>query len=128
MRVTKIMREYIFKRVSEAYPLPPERELYNEFCDRAKQAEVYISDRFNEFCESIIGQVAERYGIDPELMQRSYSGVTINTYGSELRKNAEKAEHRRAEAIQNKADDILVNLELGATRAELDEMLSDICF
>jgi hypothetical protein len=128
MRVTKLIREYVEETVS-AMPkfanLTPEEQEY-------KVLQSNITDFQNAVDKEVDESVAEaiekfrathNLGADVRLEVSCHTKVTWGTYNSDLASKARKAERERKEARDSAIKDILLSLELGADRKELDEML-----
>lgn len=128
MRVTKLIREYVEETVS-AMPkfanLTPEEQEY-------KTLQSNITDFQNAVDKEVDESVAEaiekfrtthNLGADIKLEVSCYTKVNWGTYNSDIANRARKAERERKEARDNAIKEILLNLELGADRKELDEML-----
>lgn len=132
MRVTKIVKEYITEEVKKRIPcedLPEYAEL-NKRMQLAKETFIEVLDRsINDF----IREINETYEL-PEGWQLKRVSRFNGTYGilqnypddEELydlnRKHIEEMHKKREAAIKN----ILVTLELGGDKAELEKMLSEV--
>lgn len=126
MRVTKIIREYVEETVNGIYdPI---------IGDCSKD----YSSKKNEV-EGILEKMADEFDVAAKKMIKEH-GFTINSWNGEEKHivsytcNFGEKEYEpilverrklRNEKMQ-KIQDILVNLELGGTKAELDEMLKNI--
>ena len=123
MRVTKIIREYVEETVNGIYsPII-------ENCSKD------YSKKKNEV-EDILEKMADEFDAAAKKMIREH-GFTINSYGGEERhiigytcnfgdkeyQPILKEGRRLRDEKMQKIQDILVTLELGGTKAELDEML-----
>lgn len=123
MRVTKIIREYVEETVNG---------IYNPIINNCSKD---YSEKKNEV-EDILEKMADEFDAAAKKIIKEH-GFTINSWNGEEKhivsytcNFGEKeyapilAERRklRDEKMQ-KIQDILVNLELGGTKAELDEML-----
>lgn len=126
MRVTKLIREYVTETVNKAYN-PRIEEIGSEYMEEKHQLEDDIQKVIDEANEKILQMMSE--------LGYECSGYYSKEEPVALRgniTNPEKYEQTSAEKIKlrkerdNKIKDILLNLELGATRAELDEMLRNI--
>ena len=139
MRVTKLIREYVENAVDEKIPLPAEPESisalkaewdelneriikmaaaeYEAFftAHKGECAPYYCNDDFNDI-DAIGRYVAKKTSVCCGSCDLSFAAK--KTYEAERRAVGKK----RRETI----NDILVSLELGANRAELEEMLSKI--
>ena len=134
MRVTKTIREYIEKEVSarlapkyEAEKMEAERQskAKNDFlegCQAAAEAafDAYFEAHFSEiadFCEDTRGDKCRYNNLCYRAVEITDRIYTTSVHCWESR--------RRAEA-KAKVDEIIVELELGGTKAELMEMLEKI--
>lgn len=123
MRVTKVIRDYVEETVNGIYD-PIIRDCSKDYSKRKEEVEGIIAKMTNEFNTAIEKVINEH-------------GFTINSWNGEKRQIinyacyfgnkeyeliADKRNELRDEK-RRKIQDILVNLELGGTKAELDEML-----
>lgn len=125
MRVTKLVREYI------------EREVNNKFNQQDKELKA-LTEKYDKIqvdfekdikkvqakADKEIEKLIEKYGYKET---RRYH-VEISTYGLRNPYYDELNDKKKAlkEIKRNKIDEILINLELGGTRADLDKALNDI--
>lgn len=134
MRVTKTIREYIEKEVKErlapkyeAEKIEAERQSkaksnFLEGCQAAAEAafDAYFEQHFAEvadFCEDARGD-KNRYN---NLCYRAVE-ITDKIYTTSVH----NWENRRRAEAKTKVDEIIVELELGGTKAELMAMLEKI--
>ena len=139
MRVTKLIREYVENAVCERMPMPAEPECiatlkteWDELNERITKMAVaeymaffmahkgecapyYCDDDFND-TDAIIRYVTKKTSVG--------CGSYTITFAARRAYDAERKAigQKRKETI----NDILVSLELGANRAELEEMLNKI--
>ena len=131
MRVTRLIREYVEKTVS-AMPkfknLTPEEQEYkalqSNLTDFQNSVDKEVNERVAEAIENF--RTTHNLGADIKLEISCYTKVNWSTYNSDLADKARKAERERKEARDNAIKDILLNLELGADRKELDDMLKKL--
>ena len=129
MRVTKLIREYVEKKVREAYPKSEAELIWDEKSRRTNEA----LTRANDVIEAYAKKIAEEFNVEFGLGDyhlKAYDGR--NWFGTSYwgdcpecqasRKAKDEREKKIAEAIE----EILISLELGGTRADLDEMLAKI--
>lgn len=132
MKVTKLIREYVAEQVAAKYPeTEAEKQLTKEIkaiIDKAEELNKKIKDYALDLCE----QANKDLGIDSwatsdQLHISSYGGASIN-YGCNNIYDTKRRTLRddRMKKINEAVKNILVNLELGATKAELDEMLKKL--
>lgn len=134
MRVTKTIREYIEKEVSarlapkyetervEAERQSKAKQSFLDGCQAAAEAafDAYFAEHFAEiadFCEDKRGDKLHYNNLCYRAVEITDRVYTTSIHNWESR--------RRAEA-KAKVDEIIVELELGGTKAELMEMLNKI--
>lgn len=124
MRVTKIIREYVEKTVNAKFTYGEPTNEYRAACKKMDDLRTEVNKKVVEYtqklCEEATAQLPEGFYIKPY----SEFPVTINSYNSPLQIAASAHEYevrrRRAEAIEN----ILVELELGGTKADLERLIN----
>lgn len=129
MRVTKIIREYVETEVAKAYEKKmPEEVAYDKLREEITDFRKKVNDEMYHAIEEAIALFREEHNIpeDVKLFRTDYNLISENYWSSIIRQNSETAKKKRIEQRDKKVKDILLNLELGATRAELDEMLSHL--
>lgn len=128
MRVSKTVREYIEEQVASKFP-KTENELQYE------QNEQVANAMNKEYCEevekakaSIITSLCEKYGItdDTVVVARPSYGNVFSTFPTKARDVAACDKIERQKAINEKIRDIIITLELGGTKADLEKMLAEI--
>ncbi len=130
MRVTKTIKEYIEKRVKAIMPTTtPEEEAYEAerrcYEDFRKSAE----EKLKAYASELIAEFYEESGITPnehfKLRPNSYISIT---YDGQLPTTAKAntAKSKREKEINEAIENIIVTLELGGTRAELEKMLNNL--
>lgn len=125
MRVTKIIREYVEKAVNAKY---------SAVLSAVGQEYKKEQDELNEKLKAI----AIAADLEAQKVLASYPGYKTRNGGDHVvisfytasntdKQNATGAEYSRLRKEKDdKIQDILVNLELGATKTELDEMLKNL--
>ena len=127
MRVSKTVREYIEKQVASKFP-KTEIELYQEQQEQiaSKMNQEYY-DRVEKAKAEIIANLAKEYEIhEEEIAIRNNYGNVFSTFNTPTAMKANTAKMERQKAIKEKIDDIVVTLELGGTKADLEKMLAEI--
>ena len=127
MRVSKTVREYIEKQVASKFP-KTEIELFHE------QQEQIASQMNKEYCErvekakaEIITSLAQEYKIhEEEIAIRNNYGNVFSTFNTPVAMKANTARANRQQAINEKIADIVVSLELGGTKEDLERLLAEI--
>jgi hypothetical protein len=127
MRVSKTVREYIEKQVASKFP-KTEIELYQEQQEQiaSKMNQEYY-DRVEKAKADIIVELAQEYKIhEEEIAIRNNYGNVFSTFNTPTAMKANTAKSERQKAINEKIDDIIVTLELGGTKVDLEKMLAEI--
>ena len=127
MRVTKTVKEYIAKQVASKFP-KTEIELYQEQQEQiaSKMNQEYY-DRVEKAKADIIASIAKEYEInEEEIAIRNNYGNVFSTFNTPTAMKANTAKSERQKVIHEKIDDIIVTLELGGTKADLEKMLAEI--
>lgn len=126
MRVSKAVRNYIEKEVAKRFP-KTERELqYEQNKDKINQANQEIKEKMAISLTTIMVEVAKKYNITDEIAVRRYDREYFDTWGCVSQKNAVEDSRAREEQIHKTIEDIIVTLELGGTKADLEKMLAEI--
>ena len=130
MRVTKLIREYVEKKVRESYPKSVAELVYEEHSKKINDAITEANEKVYEYAKALAEELNAKYGFpnDSKLMARDYYNFVSSRYNydSEIYKASCKARDEREKKIEEKVEEILLTLELGGTKADLDEMLKNI--
>lgn len=133
MKVTKLIREYVAEQVAAKYPETEAEKQYTKEIkiieDKVQELNKKIKDYALDLCE----QANKDLGIDvwadknDKIHLSSCSWVvSCGSYNNPYETNRRTLRDERTKKINNAIKNILVNLELGATKAELDEMLKKL--
>lgn len=125
MRVTKVIKEYVETQVNAIYPLENTKEysdvltLINNTLEQLKKE--YENKKLETF-QKLIDEGKLPQGV----IQKSWRGTDFTVFNTTLdkenSKHLTKVKEERKKAIQ----DILVSLELGATKTDLEIMLHEL--
>jgi hypothetical protein len=125
MRVTKLVREYVTKEVSKVYdePIKNATKNYDEEKEMIENQFQAILDEANERAEAILSKYKgyELKYCNGKPFMRSGSLFNYDKWND----GQTKASELKQEKL-NKIDDILITLELGGTKVELEEMIKNI--
>lgn len=127
MRVTKTVKEYIAKQVASKFP-KTDIELFQEQQEQiaSKMNQEYY-DRVEKAKAEIITQLAQEYKIhEEEIAIRNNYGNVFSTFNTPTAMKANTAKSERQKTINEKVNDIIVTLELGGTKADLERLLAEI--
>ena len=131
MRVTKLIREYVEKTIKAmpkfAEPTPEEVE-YKTLCDKLSTFRTSLDDQIKEIVIKAIADFRSANNIPEDVaIDRSQYSVTVpSAYCTKIADKARAAERKRKEAQSEAINEVLLSLELGADRKELDEMLKKL--
>lgn len=132
MRVTKKVQEYIERQVRE--------KVYAKYEDErleAERQEKILSEFWEILTESVeyqaetmVNEFLEKHG---DIIERTSNRDIVGYCSSILHikdkcyiNSVHKWRERANKEVREKVDDIIVTLELGGTKADLDKMLSEI--
>ena len=131
MRITKVVKEYIEERITEK--VLPKYEL--EKIEAERQLEVK-NKFFEELAEELEAIATERMGKflaeNPFLERTERQNISTVYYDSVnitdryLLSSVHNWKKRAKEEISNKTRNIIVALELGGTKEDLERMISEI--
>ena len=129
MRVTKIIKDYVEKTVS-AMPKfkdkTPEELAYKEMQSKINAFKTGIDDEVKHFVNEAITRFKTENNIPEDIeieFRTCYCPVYTDMWSSKIKAASDQCENARKSAKVKAIEEILVNLELGGTKAELDEML-----
>jgi len=130
MRVTKTIREYIEKRVKAIMPTTtPEEEAYEAERRLLEDFRNSASEKLKAYASELIAEFHEESGIAPnehfKLKPNTWMGVNYEGQLPTAAK-ANTAKDKRVKETKEAIENIIVTLELGGTRAELEEMLNNL--
>ena len=127
MRVSTKVKEYIAKQVASKFP-KTEIELYQEQQEQiASRMNQEYQDRVEKAKAEIIASIAKEYEINEgDIAIRNNYGNVFSTFNTPTAMLANTAKSTRQKAINEKIDEIIVTLELGGTKADLEKMLEKI--
>ena len=134
MRVTRTIKDYVTRMVKEIYSEPTEEEKAYSALKETLQTEVNkINEKFKPMIEKDIEAFNRVYGLDERNGGIQFNGThlcTFDTYdlwcATEAGKKAKEAERTRIAKRDEAIENIILTLELGGNRADLDRMLNEL--
>lgn len=129
MKVTKLIREYVEKTVDACYPKPESEKLLNEQRSRANEALAEFNKMIGEYADSILPEIKAKYNIPDDFnfhMRRGINYAEFSSYDTALYRKVDADIRERNKLKQQKKDEILLSLELGATKSDLDNMIKQL--
>lgn len=131
MRITKVVKDYIEERITEK--VLPKYELEKIEAKRQLEIKNKFFEELAEELEAIAAERVEKLLAENPFLERSekqnistvyYSAVNI--IDRHLFSSVHNWETRAREEINNKTKNIIVTLELGGTKEDLERMISEI--
>ena len=132
MKITKLIKEYVAEQVAAKYPETELEKQYTKEIKNITNKTEELNKKIKDYALDLCKQANKDLGIDDwaasdQLHISPYGGTSIsygynNIYDIKRRALCNDRKEKINEAVKN----ILVNLELGATKAELDEMLKKL--
>lgn len=134
MRVTKTIKDYVTRMVEEIYSEPTEEE--KAFKALKEELDIAI-DKINKEFEPIVEKRLEEFNIAHGLNKETgglkirsehicfFSSYDLAWY-SEIGKKAREATKAREKKIDEAIENIILTLELGGNKADLDRMLNEL--
>lgn len=123
MRVTKVIREYIEKRVNDVYN-PRIDSIGKEYYEEKEKIENEVREIVNRANNEINKLLAENgYSMT---WGRKQMLETKNIDNQDITDEISRKRNELRKEKSEKITDIIVTLELGGTKAELEEMLKNL--
>ena len=130
MRVTKLIREYVEKTVSEKFKTPTDKEVeLQKLKDKLHQFANIVDDEVRDFVNQRIADFAEQENIPQDILLKPsgyYAAVKYDTANSEISMASNRARDARIKRKNEAIENILLTLELGGTKADLDRMITEL--
>lgn len=124
MRVSKAVKEYIEKQVCAKYPKSENELKAEQVKELVNKANQEIAKLIEKAKKEISNQVIAKYGLTEEMGKQndaSYSNYQFSTWNSPLEIKATTDKENRRKVINEKIENIIVTLELGGTKADLEK-------
>ncbi len=129
MKVTKLIREYVEKTVDACYPKPESEKLLNEQRSRANNLLAEFNKIVEEYADSILPEIKAKYNIPDDFNFHTKHGINhaeFSSYDTALYRKADADMRKWNKLKRQKQDEILLSLELGATKSDLDNMIKQL--
>lgn len=124
MRVTKIIREYVEKTITEKMPYGEPTQTYKKHQQGLTDLCDQLNEKINTYAEELlagVGNLPEGFTIK----KTHWSIFESSTWNSPMHTAASTHERKVREARAKAIDTILVELELGATKADLERLIAE---
>ena len=124
MRVTKIIREYVEKTIKEKMPYGEPTTTYKQHCQCLND----LTSQLNEKMEAYADELLAGVGNLPEgftIKKSHWSFFESSSWNSPMHTAASTHERQVRENREKAIESILVELELGATKADLERLIAE---
>jgi hypothetical protein len=125
MRVSKIIREYVEKTITAKMPYGAPTAEYKDACARMNELRTEVNEKVVEYAKKLCAEATASLPEGFFVNLHSENPISTNSFNSPLqcaaRTHENKVRERRTEAIES----ILLELELGATKADLERLISE---
>lgn len=134
MRVTRTIKDYVERMVREIYSEPTAEEKAYSTLKEEISAEIdKIQEKFQSMIEKDIEAFNTAHGLNKKTGGIKFRDSYICIYDSydlrletETGKKAREAENTRNRKIREGIENIILTLELGGNKADLDRMLNEL--
>ena len=126
MKVTKVIREYVTESVEKAIPITNLCPEYDEANRNADKICEILEDEMQNYFEKRVEELKIDYPIPMDFDIYHNKLVGWSRWRTELGKRNDDLIYEAKQKHANKIREILVNLELGANRDELNEMINSL--
>lgn len=122
MRVTKIIREYVEKTIIAKMPYGEPTITYKRHCQSLSDLTDQLNEKVNAYAEELlagVGNLPEGFTI-----KKTHRSIfESSTWNSPMHTAASTHERKVRENREKAIENILVELELGATKADLERLI-----
>ena len=128
MRVSRAVKDYIEKQVNARYPKTENELNYEKLESVVSKANTQYHKLMEQAKEKIVEEISKEFNLPTKCVDKktNYSYSPFGTWGTKERELADIDRANRKVEINEKIEDIIVNLELGGTKADLEKMLNEI--
>lgn len=125
MRVTKLIREYVEKTVENKMPFGKPDADYREADAQMREQRKLLNEQVTAYATSLIEAANATLPEGFVLSIACGDKITSTDYKAPLREEGEKHRREVREKRRKAIDTILVELELGATKADLERLIAE---
>lgn len=124
MRVTKIIREYVEKTIAAKMPYGEPTATYKQHSEALSDLRDQLEEKVNAYADELlsgIGNLPEGFTIK----KSHWSFFESSSWNSPMHTAASTHERQVRENRAKAIETILVELELGATKADLERLIAE---
>lgn len=129
MRVSKVVREYIEESVRKAVTVHDAADRYNELLHRYQAARDEVNEAVTILVNNMIPLMMEKYQLEAEyplIPKTGYNNVDFGLWKHPLNDAKMKEENENRKRREESIKEIILTLELGGTKADLDRMIAEL--
>lgn len=132
MKVTRLIKEYVAEQVTAKYLETEDEKLYKEKLDKIQDKIKELEEKIKSYAAALCEEANKELGIedweedDKIHLYDSRRTILSSGWNNPYTKKRSTLQNDRNKKISDTIKNILVNLELGATKAELDMMLNNL--
>lgn len=125
MRVTKLIREYVEKTVENKMPFGKPVVDYKEVSAQMQAQRKLLNEQVTAYATNLIEAANATLPEGFVLSIACGDKITSTDYRAPLREESEKHQREVREKRRKAIDTILLELELGATKADLERLIAE---
>lgn len=125
MRVTKLIREYVEKTVEKKMPFGKPDADYKEADAQMREQRNLLNEQVTAYATNLVEAANANLPEGFVLSVACGDKITSTDYKAPLREEGEKHRREVREKRRKAIDTILVELELGATKADLERLIAE---
>lgn len=124
MRVSKIIRDYVEKTITAKMPYGEPSITYKQHCQSLNDLTTQLNEKMTAYAEELlagVGNLPEGFTIK----KTHWAIFESSTWNSPMHTAASAHERKVCEQREKAIENILVELELGATKADLERLIAE---
>ena len=125
MRVTKIIREYVEKTITAKMPYGAPTAEYKAACAQMCDLKTEVNEKVVAYAKELCAEATAKLPEGFYIKLHSDFPITSSSYNSPLQCAAGSHERTMREKRAAAIEQILVELELGATKADLERLIAE---
>ena len=125
MRVTKLIREYVEKTIESRMPFGKPDADYMEADAQMREQRKLLNEQVTAYATSLVEVANAALPEGFVLSVACGDKITSTDYKAPLREEAEAHRRKLREKRRKAIDSILVELELGASKADLERLIAE---
>ena len=125
MRVTKLIREYVKKTITAKMPYGAPSAEYKAACAQMCDLKTEVNEKVVAYAKELCAEATAKLPEGFYVKLHSNFPITSDSYNSPLQCAATSHERAMREKRTEAIESILLELELGATKADLERLIAE---